>query len=95
MPHQVFLIVTTRPPQSASEERETRKSLAGGLEKTARIRSLRRESGKTKIGRLADSTREVNDPDRRKFLTDRVERLDQWMRSGSKVLPILQKILGQ
>ena len=69
------------------------KRLAGGF-----IREQVRphlESGKTKIGRLADSTREVDDPDRRKFLTDRVERLEQWMRSGSKVLPILQKILGQ
>lgn len=53
------------------------------------------ESGKTKIGRLAETAREVEDPEHRKFLSDRVERLDQWMRSGGKVLPLLQKILGQ
>jgi DNA-binding transcriptional regulator GbsR (MarR family) len=53
------------------------------------------ESGKTKIGRLAATARAVDDPEQRKFLSGRVERLDQWMRSGGKVLPLLQKILGQ
>jgi len=53
------------------------------------------ESGKTKIGRLAATAREVDDPEQRKFLSGRVERLDQWMRSGGRVLPLLQKILGQ
>lgn len=53
------------------------------------------ESGKLKISRLAATAREVDDPEHRKFLNDRVERLEQWMRSGGKVLPILQKILGQ
>ena len=53
------------------------------------------ESGKTKIGRLAETASEIEDPEHRKFLSGRVERLDQWMRSGGKVLPILQKILGQ
>lgn len=53
------------------------------------------DSGRNKINRLAATAREVEDPEQRKFLTDRVERLDQWMRSGGKVLPILQKILGQ
>jgi len=53
------------------------------------------ESGKTKIGRLAETAREVDDPDQRKFLSERVTRLEHWMRSGSRVLPILQKILGQ
>ncbi len=53
------------------------------------------DSGKAKIGILAETTSEVEDPEHRKFLTERVERLDHWMRSGGKVLPILQKILGQ
>ena len=53
------------------------------------------ESGKTKIGRLAETAREIGDPERRKFLSERVNRLERWMRSGSRVLPILQKILGQ
>ena len=53
------------------------------------------ESGKTKIGRLAEIAGEVDDPEQRRFLSDRVNRLQHWMRSGSKVLPILQKILGQ
>ena len=53
------------------------------------------ESGKTKISRLAQTSLTVDDPEQRKFLSDRVSRLEQWMRSGSKVLPILQKILGQ
>ena len=53
------------------------------------------ESGKTKISRLAETAREVEDPEHRQFLSERVDRLEQWMRSGSRVLPILQKILGQ
>jgi DNA-binding transcriptional regulator GbsR (MarR family) len=53
------------------------------------------DSGKSRIHQLAETARNVEDPDHRKFLGDRVERLDQWMRSGSKVLPLLQKILGQ
>jgi DNA-binding transcriptional regulator GbsR (MarR family) len=53
------------------------------------------DSGKAKINRLAETAQEVADAEHRKFLSSRVERLDHWMRSGSKVLPILQKILGQ
>lgn len=53
------------------------------------------ESGQTKISRLAATARDVPDADHRKFLSARVDRLDKWMRSGSKVLPVLQKILGQ
>lgn len=69
------------------------KRLAGGF-----IREQIRphlESGKTKIGRLAITTRDIDDPVRRKFLSERVERLETWMRRGGKVLPVLQKLLGQ
>ena len=53
------------------------------------------ESGKNKIGRLVETAREVTDAEQRKFLSERVNRLERWMRSGSRVLPILQRILGQ
>ncbi len=53
------------------------------------------ESGKVKINRLAATAHKVGDPEQREFLCERVERLDKWMRSGGKVLPLLQKILGQ
>ena len=69
------------------------KRLAGGF-----IREQIRphlENGKTKIDRLAESAREIEDPGRRKFLGERVERLETWMRSGGRVLPVLQKLLGQ
>jgi DNA-binding transcriptional regulator GbsR (MarR family) len=69
------------------------KRLAGGF-----IREQVRphlESGKAKINLLAETAREVDDPDRRKFLGERVERLDKWMRSSGRVLPVLQKLLGQ
>ncbi len=69
------------------------KRLAGGF-----IREQIRphlESGKTKISRLAETTRDIDDPTRRKFLKERVERLETWLRSGGKVLPVLQKLLGQ
>ncbi|MEN9974306.1 MAG: hypothetical protein RLZZ282_312 [Verrucomicrobiota bacterium] len=53
------------------------------------------ESGKTKISRLAETAREVDDVDQRAFLSERVARLDHWMRSSGKVLPLIQKMLGQ
>jgi DNA-binding transcriptional regulator GbsR (MarR family) len=53
------------------------------------------ESGKTKIGHLAKTTRDIDDPVRREFLSERVERLETWMRSSGRVLPVLQKLLGQ
>ena len=53
------------------------------------------DSGKSRIRQLAESANAVEDPDQRKFLSDRVDRLEQWLRSGGRVLPLLQKILGQ
>jgi DNA-binding transcriptional regulator GbsR (MarR family) len=69
------------------------KRLAGGF-----IREQVRphlESGKTKISKLAANARDIDDPARREFLSERVERLETWMRSGGRVLPVLQKLLGQ
>jgi DNA-binding transcriptional regulator GbsR (MarR family) len=69
------------------------KRLAGGF-----IREQVRphlESGKTKISHLAEKARHIDDPERREFLSERVERLETWMRSGGRVLPVLQKLLGQ
>lgn len=69
------------------------KRLAGGF-----IREQIRphlDSGKSRVRKLAETASEVEDPDQRKFLSERVERLEQWMRSGGRVLPLLQKILGQ
>lgn len=53
------------------------------------------DSGRNKIKQLSETARVVEDAELREFLADRVDRLDQWLRSGSRVLPILQKILGQ
>lgn len=53
------------------------------------------ESGKKKIGKLADAARQEPDPERRAFLEERVERLDNWTRRGGLVLPIMQRILGE
>lgn len=69
------------------------KRLAGGF-----IREQIRphlESGKSKINRLSETAQTIDDPIRRKFLSERMERLETWMRSSGKVLPVLQKILGQ
>lgn len=52
------------------------------------------ESGKSKVKRLEDAIPSVAQ-DKQEFVRERVERLDQWMRSGRQVLPLLQKILGQ
>lgn len=53
------------------------------------------ESGKAKITQLSENTLQIADPERRKFLHERVERLKTWMSRSGKVLPLLQKILGQ
>jgi DNA-binding transcriptional regulator GbsR (MarR family) len=69
------------------------KRLAGGF-----IREQIRphlERGKNKIDRLAEAAMDIDDPIRREFLSERVKRLETWMRSGGRVLPVLQKLLGQ
>lgn len=53
------------------------------------------DSGKVKIGRLAAAVHAESDPARREFLTERLTRLEHWMRSGGRVLPVLQKLLGE
>ncbi len=53
------------------------------------------DSGKSKVKRLRTMVNGVEDKETRLFLDDRVDRLDQWMRRGGKVLPVLQKLLGQ
>lgn len=53
------------------------------------------DSGKSKIRQLTDTASQIEDPGQREFLHSRVERLDQWLRNGSRVLPFIQKILGQ
>jgi DNA-binding transcriptional regulator GbsR (MarR family) len=53
------------------------------------------DSGKSKVKHLGTLLEGVENPQRREFLGERVERLEQWMRRGGRVLPVLQKILGQ
>ncbi len=53
------------------------------------------ESGKAKIGRLAETTQGIEDLEQRRFLSERIERLETWVSRSGKVLPLLQKILGQ
>ncbi len=53
------------------------------------------DSGRHKIKRLGDLASAETDPDRRKFLLERTDRLDHWIRNGGRVLPIIQRILGQ
>jgi hypothetical protein len=53
------------------------------------------ESGKSKLQRLNETATLSPDPEEREFYNDRIERLESWMKRGSQVIPILQKILGQ
>lgn len=53
------------------------------------------DSGKTKIGRLAEAAARENDPVRRAFLEERIDRLKNWMKRGGVMLPLLQKMLGE
>lgn len=69
------------------------KRLAGGF-----IREQVRphfKSAETRIRDLAEKAQEIDDPESRKFLRARIERIDTWRRSTNKLLPILQKLLGQ
>jgi HTH-type transcriptional regulator, glycine betaine synthesis regulator len=52
-------------------------------------------SGQTKITRLAKTAREVTDPAQQEFLNERLERLQRWLKSGGRVLPLIQRILGE
>jgi hypothetical protein len=53
------------------------------------------ESGRTKIGRLEQAAKEESDPARREFLEERLGRLEHWLKSGGRVLPVIQKLLGE
>ena len=53
------------------------------------------ESGRAKIARISEAAAEVEDPGRREFLEDRLDRLERWMKRGAVVLPMLQKLLGE
>lgn len=69
------------------------KSMVGGF-----IREQIRphlESGRSKIEHLIESANRIPDPEQREFYGERLERLEQWMVKSSRVLPILQKLLGQ
>ena len=68
------------------------KRLAGGFIKEQIRPHL--ESGKSKLELLSQTIERLDDPDRREFARDRIDKLDNWMRKSSQVLPILQKLLG-
>ncbi len=53
------------------------------------------DSGKEKIRRLQETADRSVDPAEREFFTDRIDRLEAWMKRGGQVLPVLQRILGQ
>ena len=53
------------------------------------------KSGRSKVAQLEPAIEELDDEELREFARERVERLDQWMKNAGKVLPILQKLLGQ
>ena len=53
------------------------------------------ESGRHKINKLGDLAHKETDPQRRQFLLERTDRLDHWIRNSGRVLPIIQRILGQ
>jgi hypothetical protein len=53
------------------------------------------DSGRHKIKRLGDLANAETDPKRRKFLLERTGRLDHWIRNGGRLLPMIQRILGQ
>ncbi|MBN8456488.1 MAG: transcriptional regulator [Verrucomicrobia bacterium] len=53
------------------------------------------ESGRVKIGKLEEAAKRETDPARREFLRDRLDRLERWLKNGGRVLPVIQKLLGE
>lgn len=53
------------------------------------------DSGKSKLQNLTLAAQSTQDPIEREFLIDRIDRIETWMKRGSQVLPVLQKLLGQ
>lgn len=53
------------------------------------------ESGRNKIHKLEETARSEEDPARRQFLSERLNRLEHWLKSGGRLLPIVQKLLGE
>jgi DNA-binding transcriptional regulator GbsR (MarR family) len=53
------------------------------------------ESGKTKLAKLQQTAKSEPDPTHRDFLLDRISRLGHWMHAGRRILPIVQRFLGQ
>lgn len=53
------------------------------------------KSGRSKVADLQPAIDQLDDKELREFAQERAERLDQWMKNAGKVLPVLQKLLGQ
>lgn len=53
------------------------------------------ESGQAKVSALQSAVNQTSDPVERAFFDERLDRLENWMRRGRMVLPVLQKFLGQ
>ena len=53
------------------------------------------ESGRVKIGRLEEAAKRETSPETREFLKDRLDRLERWLKNGGRVLPVIQKLLGE
>jgi len=51
-------------------------------------------SGSDKLSEMDACASQVDDEKMKSFYRGRIEKLDQWMRRGKLVLPILQKVLG-
>jgi DNA-binding transcriptional regulator GbsR (MarR family) len=68
------------------------KRLAGGFIKEQIRPHL--DSGKSKLHQLSQSVDAIDDPSRRQFARERVDKLETWIRKSSHVLPVLQKLLG-
>jgi DNA-binding transcriptional regulator GbsR (MarR family) len=53
------------------------------------------ESGQVKSSRLSSQAATEVDPAKREFYDERLEKLQNWIRRGRRVLPVLQKLLGE
>ena len=69
------------------------KRLAGGFIREQVVPHL--DSGRSKLDALGHAIDSLDDPNERRFFTDRRSRLDHWFRRARVILPLLQRALGE
>ena len=69
------------------------KRLVGGFIREQITPHIR--SGSTKLTSLKQQAESLEHPDTQQFAIERISRLQHWLKTSGKILPVIQKLLGQ